>query len=210
MSHSSTHYIDTRTTTRPRNTSSAATYVHRLKRSRTSPHSSDPQPGTHSTASGADDAVDVSHRQELTSSSYCCCCEPEFDHALLLLTTESRHDALDSPNTPCIRVLSPLAWGRNNVRELHAEAARAGRWWPWLDSNGFTFFVQRYDRGTCCRLRTVRANCCCINTWYSSTWYVVRVSEVYDLFQLLCVLSCLLYTSPSPRDRQKSRMPSSA
>ena len=24
------------------------------------------------------------------------------------------------------------------------------------------------------------------------------------------VLSCLLYTSPSPRDRQKSRMPSSA
>src|SRR5665213_1884123 len=27
---------------------------------------------------------------------------------------------------------------------------------------------------------------------------------------ILSVLSCLLYTSPSPRDRQKSRMPSSA
>ena len=26
----------------------------------------------------------------------------------------------------------------------------------------------------------------------------------------LCSLPCLLYTSPSPRDRQKSRMPSSA
>ena len=26
----------------------------------------------------------------------------------------------------------------------------------------------------------------------------------------VCVSSCLLYTSPSPRDRQKSRMPSSA
>ena len=25
-----------------------------------------------------------------------------------------------------------------------------------------------------------------------------------------CVAACLLYTSPSPRDRQKSRMPSSA
>ena len=25
-----------------------------------------------------------------------------------------------------------------------------------------------------------------------------------------CVMACLLYTSPSPRDRQKSRMPSSA
>eukprot|EP01017_Pseudomicrothorax_dubius_P016916 TRINITY_DN19138_c0_g1_i1.p1 TRINITY_DN19138_c0_g1~~TRINITY_DN19138_c0_g1_i1.p1 ORF type:complete len:113 (+),score=3.61 TRINITY_DN19138_c0_g1_i1:30-341(+) len=27
---------------------------------------------------------------------------------------------------------------------------------------------------------------------------------------VLCVDTCLLYTSPSPRDRQKSRMPSSA
>ena len=25
-----------------------------------------------------------------------------------------------------------------------------------------------------------------------------------------CIISCLLYTSPSPRDREKSRMPSSA
>ena len=33
---------------------------------------------------------------------------------------------------------------------------------------------------------------------------------VYDLGRFLGVLSCLLYTSPSPRDRQKSRMPSSA
>ena len=29
-------------------------------------------------------------------------------------------------------------------------------------------------------------------------------------FTLLGLYSCLLYTSPSPRDRQKSRMPSSA
>ena len=27
---------------------------------------------------------------------------------------------------------------------------------------------------------------------------------------MLCYVTCLLYTSPSPRDRQKSRMPSSA
>ena len=27
---------------------------------------------------------------------------------------------------------------------------------------------------------------------------------------LMLILTCLLYTSPSPRDRQKSRMPSSA
>ena len=63
----------------------------------------------------------VSHRQELsTSSSYCCCCEPEFDPPLVLLI-ESRHDAPDSPSTLCIRVPSPLAWGRQNVRELRAQ-----------------------------------------------------------------------------------------
>ena len=37
---------------------------------------------------------------------------------------------------------------------------------------------------------------------------------IYDLSQFLSGISlfndCLLYTSPSPRDRQKSRMPSSA
>ena len=31
-----------------------------------------------------------------------------------------------------------------------------------------------------------------------------------DIDRLISVLTCLLYTSPSPRDRQKSRMPSSA
>ena len=43
----------------------------------------------------------------------------------------------------------------------------------------------------------------------------VSINSVEDLLQLVtdCRLdswSCLLYTSPSPRDRQKSRMPSSA
>ena len=33
----------------------------------------------------------------------------------------------------------------------------------------------------------------------------VKMSDLYD-----SVYNCLLYTSPSPRDRQKSRMPSSA
>ena len=32
----------------------------------------------------------------------------------------------------------------------------------------------------------------------------------FDLFSLSLSYICLLYTSPSPRDRQKSRMPSSA
>ena len=34
--------------------------------------------------------------------------------------------------------------------------------------------------------------------------------RTYTLVCLGSALACLLYTSPSPRDRQKSRMPSSA
>ena len=33
---------------------------------------------------------------------------------------------------------------------------------------------------------------------------------VFPMFRANTVYDCLLYTSPSPRDRQKSRMPSSA
>ena len=43
------------------------------------------------------------------------------------------------------------------VETTSATCTRRGgtslRWWPWLDSNGVTFFVQRYDRGTFCRLQ---------------------------------------------------------
>ena len=35
-------------------------------------------------------------------------------------------------------------------------------------------------------------------------------SQVVDLVTVAPAQACLLYTSPSPRDRQKSRMPSSA
>ena len=37
----------------------------------------------------------------------------------------------------------------------------------------------------------------------------VRPAEAMDVFSVYIEI-CLLYTSPSPRDRQKSRMPSSA
>ena len=49
---------------------------------------------------------------------------------------------------------------KQRPRAARAEAARVGRWWPWLDSNGVTLFVQQYDRGTCCKLLLA------INTWY--------------------------------------------
>ena len=63
---------------------------------------------------------------------------------------------------------------------------------------------QRYIHATQCQrfLETVTANASRIG---------MRVNQAKT--QLLCTttaINCLLYTSPSPRDRQKSRMPSSA
>ena len=40
--------------------------------------------------------------------------------------------------------------------------------------------------------------------------HIPYLSEVPGVLSIARFTSCLLYTSPSPRDRQKSRMPSSA
>ena len=40
---------------------------------------------------------------------------------------------------------------------------------------------------------------------YQSTWYFDKAKNKNG-----CYKTCLLYTSPSPRDRTRSRMPSSA
>ena len=37
-----------------------------------------------------------------------------------------------------------------------------------------------------------------------------RANPLAFLAGWICILTCLLYTSPSPRDRTRSRMPSSA
>ena len=44
----------------------------------------------------------------------------------------------------------------------------------------------------------------------SKSGYDARVRQVYKRLAVVVLMCCLLYTSPSPRDRQKSRMPSSA
>ena len=41
-------------------------------------------------------------------------------------------------------------------------------------------------------------------------WPLTAFSQMYSDTLKILVAPCLLYTSPSPRDRQKSRMPSSA
>ena len=42
----------------------------------------------------------------------------------------------------------------------------------------------------------------CGTEWQKWTYSLMQARKIYN--------GCLLYTSPSPRDRQKSRMPSSA
>ena len=39
---------------------------------------------------------------------------------------------------------------------------------------------------------------------------VSSISDICAMYGIIKQITCLLYTSPSPRDRQKSRMPSSA
>src|SRR5678810_1215182 len=46
--------------------------------------------------------------------------------------------------------------------------------------------------------------------WYNNAWYYRDHNRWYYYRHEPVYLHCLLYTSPSPRDRQKSRMPSSA
>ena len=60
---------------------------------------------------------------------------------------------------------------KQRPRVARAEAARVGRWWPWLDSNGVTLFIQQYDQATCRRLQRQQYELL-INTWYLCTWYV--------------------------------------
>ena len=147
-------------------------YVYRLKRSCTSPHSPGPHRGTLGSASRADDAVDVwtivRTCRRAPHTGNCCCCEPEFHPTLLLL--ESRHDALDSPSTPCIRVPSPFAWDRNNDRELRAQRRHVlggGVRDSILTASPFSY-------GSTIGVPAVDCSGSSTNCWCMNTWYLVR------------------------------------
>ena len=51
---------------------------------------------------------------------------------------------------------------------------------------------------------------CLINNGADITWVAKEYGGAIHRAAINGHVSCLLYTSPSPRDRQKSRMPSSA
>ena len=66
---------------------------------------------------------------------------------------------------------------KQRPRAARAEAARVGRWWPWLDSYSVTLFVQQYDRSTCCELLLA------INTWYR---YLIRGTRGLRIIRKKC------------------------
>ena len=49
-----------------------------------------------------------------------------------------------------------------------------------------------------------------VSAVFPELWFVVTVGMAALAYSVYLLYTCLLYTSPSPRDRQKSRMPSSA
>ena len=56
------------------------------------------------------------------------------------------------------------------------------------------------------RLRELREE----PAWYTLVWRMIPLFTAVAAMVAIGAFTCLLYTSPSPRDRQKSRMPSSA
>ena len=100
-----------------------------------------------------------------SSSYYRCCCEPEFDPTLLLI--QSRHDALHSPGTLCIRVPSPPTSGRNNPRELRAQRRHVlgdGGRGSILTASSFSY--SSTIGAPAVDYSSSSTTCCCIKTWY--------------------------------------------
>ena len=169
--------IDMRTTTRPRHNSSAAAYTDWSGRVQAHTRPALSQDSQHGNGGGR-----------------CGGCEPSsgvVDELLVLLLLwawvlilpyyvngeSTRFSPLAEhalhPDPVAVRLRS-----KQRPRAARAEAARAGRWWPWLDSNGVTFFVQQYDRGTCCRLQRQQYELLLYKYLIPGAWYVVGVVSV--------------------------------
>ena len=76
----------------------------------------------------------------------------------------------------------------------------------YLKTKGRIFDIQRYSIHDGNGIRTIVFLKGCV---LRCRWCCNPESQHYEI-ETMMVQGCLLYTSPSPRDRQKSRMPSSA
>ena len=82
-----------------------------------------------------------------------------------------------------------------------------------LDGEGVCDLVCWYNTSA---LNSNTLGCYCLCVWYRASVYMHTVcSDMYShvnetVQDVAHIVSCLLYTSPSPRDATLSRMPSSA
>ena len=80
---------------------------------------------------------------------------------------------------------------------------------PYDLETGHTYYIESYNQGV--RTNKYRG---VINNLNACTWYEHNVLEIGNMIEYVngqeTTSACLLYTSPSPRDRTRSRMPSSA
>ena len=96
---------------------------------------------------------------------------------------------------------TPLIDGHNDWAEALAEKAKDARW---------TMDLTRLDPATY-HTDITRLHAGAVGGQFWSVWVSADLPQVQQVKDTLDQIGiCLLYTSPSPRDRQKSRMPSSA
>ena len=102
------------------------------------------------------------------------------------------------------RITAPLRWASRHFQRIVRGASL-----PQVEKRGdYTDWVERYDRidaADCDRKHRE------IDAWSKRPRLLLMPAGELGAGSLDAQLyNCLLYTSPSPRDRQKSRMPSSA
>ena len=74
-------------------------------------------------------------------------------------------------------------------------------WMPFLSAKTWSIVIGYWE---------MAIGICFLNKNTTLAAVVLMFLQMAGTFLPLVILPCLLYTSPSPRDRQKSRMPSSA
>ena len=70
--------------------------------------------------------------------------------------------------------------------------------------------IIHYDDGREIRVFNVRDKRCCVFIQNDNEHFWLLRERILEPPMLHNITDCLLYTSPSPRDRTRSRMPSSA
>ena len=115
------------------------------------------------------------------------------------------HASVAARRTPMRAVRSPAMVAAEPLAASY-DLSELPEGMPLSGLQGKAMFVEASDIPTKKQVRdAVPAHCFKRNTAKSMMYAIISVLQ-----SAACVWACLLYTSPSPRDRTRSRMPSSA